>query len=84
MRVAHNGVGLPPGFDWTQSHSLGLRIVALLTDQLSGTLRTDSSVGTTFTLTFSDTLTAAAAKVSSAPRRKLRIQKCQFVSLRLW
>jgi hypothetical protein len=26
--------------------------VALLTDQLSGTLRTDSSVGTTFTLTF--------------------------------
>ena len=52
MRMAHNGVGLPPGFDWTQSHSLGLRIVALLTDQLSGTLGTDSSVGTTYTLTF--------------------------------
>lgn len=52
MRVADNGVGLPPGFDWTQSHSLGLRIVALLTDQLSGMLRTDSGAGTTFTLTF--------------------------------
>ena len=37
MRVADNGVGLPPGFDWTQSHSRALRIVALLTDQLSGT-----------------------------------------------
>jgi two-component sensor histidine kinase len=52
MRVADNGVGLPPGFDWTQSHSLGLRIVALLTDQLSGTLRTDSAAGAAFTLTF--------------------------------
>jgi len=52
MRVGDNGVGLPPGFDWTQSHSLGLRIVALLTDQLSGTLLTDSGAGTTFTLTF--------------------------------
>jgi two-component sensor histidine kinase len=52
MRVADNGVGLPPGFDWTQSHSLGLRIVALLTDQLSGTLRTDSGAGAAFTLTF--------------------------------
>jgi two-component sensor histidine kinase len=52
LRVADNGVGLPPGFDWTQSHSLGLRIVALLTHQLSGTLRDDAGGGTSFTLSF--------------------------------
>ena len=52
LRVADNGVGLPPGFDWTQSHSLGLRIVALLTRQLSGTLRNGAVAGTSFTLSF--------------------------------
>jgi two-component sensor histidine kinase len=52
LRVADDGVGFPPGFDWTQSHSLGLRIVALLTHQLSGTLRNDPAAGTSFTLTF--------------------------------
>ena len=52
LRVADNGVGLPAGFDWKQSHSLGLRIVALLTHQLSGTLRNDAGAGTSFTLSF--------------------------------
>ena len=52
LRVADDGVGFPPGFDWTQSHSLGLRIVALLTHQLSGILRNDPAAGTGFTLTF--------------------------------
>jgi two-component sensor histidine kinase len=52
LRVADDGVGFSPGFDWTQSHSLGLRIVALLTHQLSGTLRNDPAAGTSFTLTF--------------------------------
>ena len=28
--MADDGVGLPPGFDWTQPHSFGLRIVAFL------------------------------------------------------
>lgn len=52
LRVADDGVGLPPGFDWTQSHSLGLRIVTLLAHQLSGTLRNDAGAGTSFTLSF--------------------------------
>jgi len=52
LRVADDGVGFPPGFDCTQSHSLGLRIIALLTNQLSGTLRNDPGAGTSFTLTF--------------------------------
>jgi hypothetical protein len=28
--MADDEVGLPPEYDWTQSHSLGLRIVAFL------------------------------------------------------
>jgi two-component sensor histidine kinase len=52
LRVADDGVGLPPGFDWRESNSLGLRIVAVLTRQLTGTLQRDPGTGTSFTLTF--------------------------------
>jgi len=52
LRVADDGAGLPPGFDWHESNSLGLRIVAVLTRQLSGTLVHQPGAGASFTLTF--------------------------------
>jgi len=52
LRVADNGVGLPPGFDWKQSKSLGLRIVNILASQLNGTVRHEAEGGAGFTLTF--------------------------------
>jgi two-component system, sensor histidine kinase PdtaS len=36
--VADNGIGLPAGFDPTQSKSLGLQLIQNLTEQLDGTL----------------------------------------------
>jgi two-component sensor histidine kinase len=52
LRVADNGIGLAPGFDWRQSQSLGLRIVDILAGQLSGTLECSGGTGADFTLTF--------------------------------
>jgi two-component sensor histidine kinase len=39
VRVTDDGVGLPAGFDPTQSTSLGLSIVRTLVGELGGTLR---------------------------------------------
>src|ERR1700730_6962575 len=36
LRVADDGVGLPAGFDWRESPSLGLRIVDILSRQFAG------------------------------------------------
>lgn len=52
LRVADNGVGLPPGFDWRSSTSLGLRIVHILAAQLNGNLTCYPEPGAAFTLTF--------------------------------
>ncbi|MGA2184458.1 MAG: histidine kinase dimerization/phosphoacceptor domain -containing protein [Bryobacteraceae bacterium] len=52
LRVADNGVGLPGGFDWKQSRSLGLRIVNILARQLDGTLQWEPGPGAAFALTF--------------------------------
>lgn len=52
LRVADNGVGLPLGFDWKQSNSLGLRIVQILTRQIKGNLHYEEGAGCDFTLTF--------------------------------
>jgi two-component sensor histidine kinase len=52
LTVADNGVGLPPDFDWTQSQSLGLRIMTILGRQLDGTVRREVGAGTVFSLTF--------------------------------
>ena len=38
LRVADDGIGFPPGFDWKQPQSFGLRIVNILTAQLNGAL----------------------------------------------
>jgi two-component sensor histidine kinase len=52
LRVADNGVGLPPGFDVGSGDTLGLQLVADLTDQLGGTLTVQRGEGTGFTITF--------------------------------
>ena len=40
LKVADNGVGIPEGFDFRKTDSLGLQIVQTLTLQLNGTLGT--------------------------------------------
>ena len=52
LRIADNGVGLTPGFDWRRSESLGLRMANILTAQLGGTLECAAGPGVDFTLQF--------------------------------
>lgn len=52
--VGDNGVGLPQGFDWQQSPSLGLRLVQILARQLGGTVEKGSGPGTEFQILFPD------------------------------
>jgi two-component sensor histidine kinase len=54
LRIADNGVGLPPGFDFGRADSLGLQLVRSLTQQLNGTISVAREAGTTFTIMFSD------------------------------
>jgi two-component sensor histidine kinase len=50
--VADDGIGLPADFDVHRADSLGLQLVADLTQQLRGTLAVRRDGGTTFTITF--------------------------------
>jgi two-component sensor histidine kinase len=50
--VGDNGVGLPPDSLSEDVSSLGLQLVAMLTQQLNGTLEIDRGVGTRFTISF--------------------------------
>jgi PAS domain S-box-containing protein len=50
--VSDQGVGLPLGMDWRNARSMGLAMVALLSEQIEGTLSVHSSPGTTFTIAF--------------------------------
>ncbi len=52
LTVADDGVGLPPGFNWKESQSLGLRIMSILARQLDGTVESQPGPGARFTLTF--------------------------------
>ena len=53
LGVEDDGVGLPEGFDWTQTNSLGLQLVQILTKQLDGAVRIESrSPGTRFEISF--------------------------------
>lgn len=54
LTVRDNGVGLPPGFDWTQSPSLGWRLIRILTDQIQGRLQVQSQRGVEYRLTFAE------------------------------
>jgi two-component sensor histidine kinase/HAMP domain-containing protein len=53
LSVSDNGVGLPAGFDWRQTRSLGLRLVQMLARQLDGDVAVSGEEGTAFTVTFS-------------------------------
>jgi two-component sensor histidine kinase len=50
LAVADDGVGLPPG--WENSQSLGWQIVKILTAQLEGSITTEPCSGTHFVLRF--------------------------------
>jgi len=50
--VKDNGVGLPEGFDWRQTNSLGLRLVQMLAGQLQASVEVDRHSGTEFTVSF--------------------------------
>ncbi|MEK7251478.1 MAG: histidine kinase dimerization/phosphoacceptor domain -containing protein [Bacteroidota bacterium] len=50
--VSDNGVGIPEHVDIQQTESLGLQLVAALTDELQGKLTLDRFKGTRFTITF--------------------------------
>jgi len=52
LTVADDGRGLPEGFDWGRTDSLGLQIVHSLARQLHGTISTDGTRGTAVTLRF--------------------------------
>lgn len=54
--VGDNGVGFPPGLNFSHAASLGLQLVRILTEQLDGTLTLEQQAGTTITLTFAEPL----------------------------
>ncbi|GMW00418.1 MAG: hypothetical protein AMXMBFR84_15550 [Candidatus Hydrogenedentota bacterium] len=52
LTVRDNGRGLPPELNWRDSNSLGLKLVADLTQQLEGTMDVVVQEGTTFRIGF--------------------------------
>jgi PAS domain S-box-containing protein len=55
LTVADNGIGWPPGFDWTKTRTLGMTLVRMLGQhQLGGQYVVDQENGTSITLTFTD------------------------------
>jgi two-component sensor histidine kinase len=50
--VRDTGIGFPAGMDSRHPETLGMQLIHSLTEQLGGRLETESSIGTTFTLTF--------------------------------
>jgi PAS domain S-box-containing protein len=67
LRVGDNGVGMPDGFDWRQTRSLGLQLVQMLAAQLSATVQvhSDAGAGTAFDLVFA--VPSAPADSSTKP-----------------
>lgn len=54
LEVGDDGVGVPAGFDFRQSASLGLRLVASLVDQLQGEMTLERGGGTRYRLHFKE------------------------------
>ncbi|MEA3277735.1 MAG: histidine kinase dimerization/phosphoacceptor domain -containing protein [Pseudomonadota bacterium] len=52
LTVADDGVGLPPGYDWRSTATLGLQLVNDLVDQLDGEAMLDTGEGTRFDIRF--------------------------------
>ena len=62
LRIIYHddGTGMPAGFDWKHTESLGLRLVNGLVDQLNGTIEQGGGTGTTFVISIRQ-------KVDSSP-----------------
>jgi len=56
LTVSDNGVGLPEGFDPKKSDSLGLMLIYSLSEQISATVKLDTTLGTKFEITFKEKL----------------------------
>jgi PAS domain S-box len=54
LQVSDDGVGLPEGFDRSNSAGFGFQIINLLVEQLDAVLDVDRNDGTTFTLKFKE------------------------------
>jgi PAS domain S-box-containing protein len=55
LRIADDGPGIPDGLDIRNAKGLGLRIAFLLAEQIGGSLRFESSKGTTAIVSFAKT-----------------------------
>ncbi|PJZ69558.1 histidine kinase [Leptospira perolatii] len=53
LTVGDDGVGIPEGFDYLHTDSLGLQLVTTLSEQIGAHLELDRRNGTKFSLTFS-------------------------------
>ena len=55
LKIGANGVGIPKGFNYKTSHSLGISLVHKLVKQLSGNLEQDySKKGTHYIINFKE------------------------------
>jgi PAS domain S-box-containing protein len=52
LQVQDDGVGIPEQIDWDSSHSLGLKLIHILTKQLDGMIELERGTGTSFHLVF--------------------------------
>ena len=52
LKVADDGIGLPPGLDISKSETLGLKLVSMLTEKLKGNVEIIRDKGTKFIITF--------------------------------
>jgi len=52
LRVADNGKGLPAGFDWTRTNTLGMQLLAGLVQQIDAKVTVATDCGTVIELTF--------------------------------
>ena len=66
LTVVDDGKGLPEGFSWTETDSLGLQLVQNLARQLHGDIWLDTSNGTAFHLRFP--ITAEVEALGAANR----------------
>ena len=60
LEVRDDGVGFPEGFDIKKTSSLGLQLVSILVEQLSGDMRIKSEKGTSFLINFDEYREAGA------------------------
>ncbi|MGB9927008.1 MAG: PAS domain-containing protein [Methanosarcina sp.] len=72
--VSDNGVGIPENLDFENSDTLGLQLVNILVDQLSGTVELKKDKGTEFVIKFN----TVEKKVIKTKMKNSKIFKCMF------